>query len=144
MLRYYNDISEERMEEKKEQLHKDHRSRLRNAMRKTGLIHLKTITFSSFSCFMRSRDAIRIRQHTGLFRIRVSFGSFLGFRRGIADSGRNWEIERRISRACPRNGQTLYARCAFRTTVYRKGKNRRISCSLVFGKAAADLMPSCA
>ena len=37
MLRYYNDISEERMEEKKEQLHKDHRSRLRKRYEENGL-----------------------------------------------------------------------------------------------------------
>lgn len=49
------------MEEKKEQLHKDHRSRLRKRYEENGLIPLKTITFSSFSCFMRYRDAIRIR-----------------------------------------------------------------------------------
>lgn len=37
MLRYYNDISEERMEKKKEQLHKDHRSRLRKRYEENGL-----------------------------------------------------------------------------------------------------------
>lgn len=52
------------------------------------MIHLKTITFSSFSCFMRSRDAIRIRQHTGLFR---NSGLFREFSRLPSRNCRQWK-----------------------------------------------------
>ena len=144
MLRYYNDISEERMEEKKEQLHKDHRSRLRKRYEENGLDSFEDHNVLELLLFyaIPRRDT-----NPAAHRLISKFGSLSGvFSASVEElqSGRDWEIERRISRACPRNGQTLYARCAFRTTVYRKGKNRRISCSLVFGKAAADLMPSCA